>query len=1025
MTEHNNCDPLFHIDYEEDRVSEVNFDECKRQIAGKEGFTLLQANIRSIRAKFNKLNVMLKTLEVDFDCLIFSESHLNQNVILDAYSINGYKIYSTQNNVRKTDGLVVYVKATLDHTTEEINMTDCNCLVIKIKKQSSLIIIHAFYRSPSGKERIFLEELKSVLPMSKDKNATRVLTGDLNINKMDRKSKVVQDYQDILTENGYISLLNKPTRVEGNDPPTCLDHIMAGPKITPKFKTFILQSHVLSDHYPILLNIENEIKEKREEKYLVSTKINIKQIEETIKKETWREVYTCKDVNSCVHKLTEKINLIFEQNTEKTYKKITPKLKPWITEGIITSIKKRDLLHSLCRKQPLNTRLERTYKTYRNKINSLIELARNTYLKQEVEAASGNKKKIWGIIGDVTGYKGNKNIDIQKIDIDGKIIDTDNLSGVQTIANKFNLYYSQVGMQASNGRTRVEEEDDDANQNSSMAKSYLLLNKIKPKEIEDIISELKGGSAPGHDGLKISTLKIIKKYIAAPLSYIFNICLKEGIFPTHFKKAIISPIHKKGPKHLIINYRPISLLTSFSKIFERAIKKRLVKFLDENDILSETQYGFRKGKCTTHAILNLVEDLYITLDKKEKAAITFLDLSKAFDTVDHALLLKKLQKIGIQKNAHALFKSYLTERSQQVKLNATYEQEIEVKNKAHNIKKSSINKKFRKIIKIKKPFLGDVIYNQPYSVPQGTVLSPVLYNIYVYDLNKIKLHGRLVSFADDTALLVKGKNWKEVFKKTQEDMSKIKQWLERHNLYLNMNKTKILPISLNKVNFPTQERVKIHECNGGDENCSGTCSSIDIVRSWKYLGLEIDCHLRWNNHIFSLMKRVRRYIHPFLALRKFMPNKLLQTVYFALVQSALEYGICAYGRANQTNLQKLQRVQNILLKILHKKNPRYSTVELYTNTKVLNIKKLFQKNICTHIHENKENFIKPRKHTYSIRKTNLVTRKCTTTTGQLSLKFIGVKLYENIPKEIQHERDVKKFKMLLKSWLKEHDLVVP
>ncbi|KAI5746944.1 hypothetical protein M8J77_009381 [Diaphorina citri] len=321
---------------------------------------------------------------------------------------------------------------------------------------------------------------------------------------------------------------------------------------------------------------------------------------------------------------------------------------------------------------------------------------------------------------------------------------------------------------------------------------------------------MRGESAGGHDGIQIKTLKKIKSFIIKPLAYIYNLCLRQGIYPSNFKVAIVKPVYKKGDKNLVENFRPISLTTAFSKIFERIIKVRLVKFLDENKILSESQYGFREGRSTNDAIVEVIEYAYEAMDKGQMAAILFLDLSKCFDRVSHQVLISILQEIGFEKHTLGLFSSYLTNRTQMVKIGTT---------------------------------LSDELVNSHYSTPQGTVLSPVLYNVYVHKMYDMRLGGRLVSYADDTALCVRGDTWTEVFQHIQNDMKKINLWFEEHNLKINIDKTKILPLCITKTTLPRQCGVQIHVDNCDQTTCQ--CGSIGLVHSWTYLGVEIDQHLSY------------------------------------------------------------------------------------------------------------------------------------------------------------------------------------
>lgn len=247
-------------------------------------------------------------------------------------------------------------------------------------------------------------------------------------------------------------------------------------------------------------------------------------------------------------------------------------------------------------------------------------------------------------------------------------------------------------------------------------------------------------------------------------------------------------------------------------------------------------------------------------------------------------------------------------------------------------------------------------------------------------------------------------------------MKLIMQWFREHNLQINVTKTKILPFCMNSKQLPEEQYLTIHESTNCQEPCA--CPTIDIVENMKYLGLEIDCFLKWDKHIDALTKRLRRYIYPFLTLRNFLSLNLLKEVYHALVQSAIEYGICAYGRADKNTLHKLEVVQKSLLKIIYWKTRRFSTSELFKQLSILNVEKLFTKNICTYIHRNRKDLVKYTEHKYKLRTRNLQFDRYKTSKGQKSIKFLGLKQYDQIPENIKIITDIGKFKLELKNSLK-------
>ncbi|KAI5727368.1 hypothetical protein M8J77_001463 [Diaphorina citri] len=359
-------------------------------------------------------------------------------------------------------------------------------------------------------------------------------------------------------------------------------------------------------------------------------------------------------------------------------------------------------------------------------LNNVILKAKNQYFESKIAQAQGDKKKIYATLNEAIHYRPTKSGDPSFINLANSVISVK--KEPKRVANAFNSHYSIVGNNVSTNNDNTYHSVVRARPSCERA-SNLYLSSVSEREIGEVIGSMRGDSASGHDGIQIKILKKISNIIAKPLTHVYNLCLKQGTYPENFKLAIIKPVFKKGNPKLVENYRPISLTTAYSKIFERLIKVRLTKFLDENDILSSSQYGFREGRSTNDAVMDVAEFAYEAMDGGELSAIVLMDLSRAFERVDHLVLIKILEDIGVRDRFLGLFKSYLSDRKQKVKID--------------NI-------------------LSDELTNGHYSTPQGTVLSPVLYNIYVHQMYTLELGGRLVSYADDTALCVRGCRSKKV-----------------------------------------------------------------------------------------------------------------------------------------------------------------------------------------------------------------------------------------------------------------------
>jgi hypothetical protein len=299
----------------------------------------------------------------------------------------------------------------------------------------------------------------------------------------------------------------------------------------------------------------------------------------------------------------------------------------------------------------------------------------------------------------------------------------DKINNKKEIADTFVKYFSNIGCKLASkidNNIKYQKRTHDVNQFS------IFLRPTSADEIEKVFNNLKMKSG-GVDSINSKVLKCLNDKISGPLEHIFNICFSKGIWPSALKAAEIIPVFKAGDKHEPSNYRPISLISNVAKIMEKIVYVRLIDFVNKHKIISDRQYGFVKNRSTNDAISFVTEHVYKNLGTNRPTAIAFLDLAKAFDTVNHSILLNKLEAYGIRGSVMELIRSYLSERYQCVKIG------------------NELSK--RMLVKV--------------GVPQGTILGPLLFILYINDIFKVVPDGSLVSYADDTAVLCSGKNWND------------------------------------------------------------------------------------------------------------------------------------------------------------------------------------------------------------------------------------------------------------------------
>ena len=383
--------------------------------------------------------------------------------------------------------------------------------------------------------------------------------------------------------------------------------------------------------------------------------------------------------------------------------------------------------------------------------------------------------------------------------------------------------------------------------------------------VRKIISDLCTKDSYGHDGISTKLLKYISNKNCKPQTLVVNQCLQTGIFPDNMKLAKVIPIYKKGDSSNMSNYRPISKLPSISKIIERIVFNQLNTYFHKHKLLNTNQYGFRSKHSTELAALHVVDEVINDLDRNSVPLNIYLDLSKAFDTLDHTILLSKLHYYGISNLELNFFKNYLFNRHQYVQMGTT-------KSTLKNIKTG---------------------------VPQGSILGPLLFIIYINDIPCASNFLKIITYADDTTLMCSLnsqdlRNPEELSNIINLELDKISEWLKLNRLSLNIAKSKFVMFHMPQKKIPDL-LLKI-------ENVA-----LERVKTFNFLGITLHEHLKWDTHINCISNKISCVIGTMNRLKHFIPPNILLTLYNSLILPHSYYGILIWGHSNTDQIIKLQK----------------------------------------------------------------------------------------------------------------------
>ena len=896
------------------------------------------------------------------------------------FSLPGFNLVENSRVNKRGGGVAFYIPESLKFEIRDeltyMNST-LESLFIEVENPCGKnFLFGIIYRPPQSPHDDFLNSIHTILNNNQFVNKNSFIMGDFNINLLlCNEQSFPKDLLESMSSASFLPLITKPTRITDHSA-SLIDNIFTN--IQPLPESGILLSD-MTDHFSVFtyFSFKNKVNHLHDDLYAPRRwkQEDFERLKESLRTVDWSRVYNENDVTSCYDLFIDVLNEHINANVNtrlrsKLNRKKVPRL-PWITQGLLRSINRKNNL--FCKyKLDHKDSLKNKYISYKNKLTTLLRLAKKKYYARQFELYKSDMKSTWKIINDVLNNH-RKSIDINEIRCGDRL-----LNQPPDIAEAMNDYFVNIGPNLARNIPGTTTHFSDYLQNANSASIFL--TPTDENEVLDVVNNLQNKKSPGFDGLDNFLLKKIIIEIIDPLVFSINLSLLNGSVPNAMKCAKVIPLFKKGKRDDISNYRPISLLTSLSKILEKIVYSRLIGFFDRSNILCNSQFGFRQKHSTTHAILTLVEKITKSFERSSHTLGVFLDFSKAFDTINHDILLYKLQHYGIRGKALEWFRNYLTGRSQFVFVNGC---------------KSSL-----------KPVVC--------GVPQGSLLGPLLFVIYINDFYTSSKELSFILFADDSNLFFSHSDPLTLLSIVNNELKNVHDWIRANKLSLNIEKTNYMLFS--------KTLIDLH----GDLIFNGNV--LKRVSSVKFLGLFIDDKLTWKDHIDYVRKLISRNVGVLNKLRYSFPPSILQLLYSTLILPHLNYGILAWGNAAACHIEKVLLLQKKAVRIIDNVDFIAHTNVIFMEKCILKISDLYTYNLCQFMYSvnngeaptifenmfNRNNSY----HSHSTRQSLLFHLPLFRSLfAQRTFLFTGPKSWNSLEKSLRESATLSAFKAKLKKYL--------
>ena len=849
----------------------------------------------------------------NYDIIFCSETWLSPDYPNSILEIHGKKLYRCDRN-KRGGGVCIYINIDLPSFCDidkksTFSNSDLEILTLKIRKPGlKYMTIASLYRPPCGKIQNCIDRLTEIFSRKEVAKDELWFLGDYNVDYLHRDNSDLRKFMSFFKKFGCVQLVNSVTR-PGKYRCSCLDWIVTNSNFVCEYG---VSDVMISDHYAVHCikkkkreNVEYVYRYKRNcklynvENFTNLFRLNISRI----------DLFALDDPNIIwQHIYTTAIDILEIMCPYRRYKQ-RKFPSPWLTAEIYREIRNRSRIVKLFNYTRLNHHLI-LMRRQRNKVNSLIESAKRNYIINSLRQNTRNPKKFWRIINDM--LKGTSTVcqTVQFIDPD-----TNDSIPEGTQADYLNSYYCNIAHRlglSNDPNIDPETVNDLQGMYGDVGNNFdLSEDEILVPEFEMVVADIDISKGSCVQGISTLVCKHIMTYFPSEITHLYRRSIVSGVFPTEWSRGCITVIPKSGRISDPANWRPITQTSIFAKVLEKLVYRRMVNYFDENLILTPYQYGFRTQRSTQQSVFDLLKFVYSSLNNKKLFSAICLDVCKAFDCINHTVLLFKLSKIGFSPLCLTWFKSYLT-RTQVVNFNG-----------------------------VTSTALSCVT-----GIGQGTILGPLLFIFYINDIIQAKGNLMINMYADDCVMFRSGNNWSSMADVIQPELDNINSWCKRNWLKLSQNKSKVLLIgSTNKLRLVDYNTML---------NLDNT--PLSFVESYKYLGITIDKTMDLTGLVSTVKKTVTNHLFKLRKIRKFINQESAVIIYKQTILPLLDYSGFLLNSCNVSDRGDLQILQNDALRTCYnvKRRDRMSIRQMHYDANLLSLdqRRKIQLLLLMFIHKN-------------------------------------------------------------------------